>query len=281
MAETITNITQPAPFIEAAAKPFLRELQQAVGGFKQADLSKVLGPQFVAGPGQLTLDAEQLASGLGSFAPFLQTAATQAEQAGQFVGPQAFQQFTSPFQQDVIDTTLAEFDRQTARGLPSIAAQATAAGVLGGGREGVQRAEFLSNQDRNRAALQAQLLQQGFTQAQQAASNAFNQQQALAQQQSQLAQLAPSLQGQQIAGLTTLGSQQQARAQAGLTAQQALAQAQQQQPLTAASTLGSGIMGLISGYPAATQTQQIPSISPLQSALGIGSTLAGIYRLTR
>jgi hypothetical protein len=281
MAETITNITQPAPFIEAAAKPFLRELQQAVGGFKQADLSKVLGPQFVAGPGQLTLDAEQLASGLGSFAPFLQTAATQAEQAGQFVGPQAFQQFTSPFQQDVIDTTLAEFDRQTARGLPSIAAQATAAGVLGGGREGVQRAEFLSNQDRNRAALQAQLLQQGFTQAQQAASNAFNQQQALAQQQAQLAQLAPSLQGQQIAGLTTLGSQQQARAQAGLTAQQALAQAQQQQPLTAAQTLGSGIMGLISGYPAATQTQQIPSISPLQSALGIGSTLAGIYRLTR
>ena len=196
MAETITNITQPAPFIEAAAKPFLSELQKAVGGFKQADLSKVLGQQFVAGPGQLTLDAEQLASGLGSLAPFLQTAATQAGQAGQFVGPQAYQQFTSPFQQDVIDTTLAEFDRQTAKGIPSIAAQATAAGVLGGGREGVQRAEFLSNQNRNRAALQAQLLQQGFGQAQQAAGQAFNQQQALAQQQSQLAQLAPSLQGQ-------------------------------------------------------------------------------------
>ena len=89
------------------------------------------------------------------------------------------------------------------------------------------------------------------------------------------------MQGQQIAGVTTLGQQQQARAQAGLTAQQALAQAQQQQPLTAAQTLGSGIMGLISGYPAATQTQQIPSISPLQTALGIGSTLAGIYRLTQ
>ena len=293
--ETITQITQPAPFIEAAAKPYLRELQQAVGGFKQADLSQVVGPQFVAGPGQLTLDAEQLASGLGSFAPFLQTAAaqageaaTQAGQAGQFVGPQAYQQFMSPFQQDVIKTTLDEFDRQTARGIPSIAAQATAAGVLGGGREGVQRAEFLSNQDRNRAALQAQLLAQGFSQAQQAAGQAFGQQQqlaqqqqALSQQQQNLAQLAPSLQGQQIAGLTTLGQQQQARAQAGLTAQQALAQAQQQQPLTAAQTLGSGIMGLISGYPAATQTQQIPSISPLQSALGIGSTLAGIYRLTR
>ena len=53
MAETITQITHPAPFIEAAAKPFLTELQKAVGGFKQADLSKVLGPQFVAGQGNL------------------------------------------------------------------------------------------------------------------------------------------------------------------------------------------------------------------------------------
>ena len=194
----------------------------------------------------------------------------------------------SPFQQDVIDTTLAEFDRQTAKGIPSIAAQATAAGVLGGGREGVQRAEFLSNQDRNRAALQAQLLQQGFNQAQQAAGQAFGQQQqlaqqqqALSQQQQNLAQLAPSLTGQQIAGLTTLGQQQQAQQQAQLTAQQQQAQAIANQPLQAAQALGSGIMGLISGYPAATQTQQVPSISPLQTALGVGSTLAGIYGLTR
>ena len=281
MAEVSTVQNLPAPFIEAAGKTYLADLQSAIGGLKGADLTKTLGPQFVAPTSAITQEAQALRGRLGAFAPFLQTAATQAGQAGQFVGPQAYQQFTSPFQQDVIDTTLAEFDRQTAKGIPSIAAQATAAGVLGGGREGVQRAEFLSNQNRNRAALQAQLLQQGFGQAQQAAGQAFNQQQALAQQQSQLAQLAPSLQGQQIAGLSTLGAQQQARAQAGLTAQQALAQAQQQHPLTAAQTLGSGIMGLISGYPAATQTQQIPSISPLQTALGIGSTLAGIYRLTQ
>ena len=119
-----------------------------------------MGRQFVAGPGALTTQAEGLAPGLGGFQPFLQ----QAEQG--LRGPTAYQAYMSPFQQDVIDTTLAEFDRQTQAGLPSLAAQAIGAGAFGGGREGVQRAEFLSGQARNRAALQAQLLGQGFTQAQ-------------------------------------------------------------------------------------------------------------------
>ena len=269
--ETITQINQPAPFIEAAAKPFLTELQQAVGDFKGQDLTQLFGPQFVAGPGALQTQAEQLASGLGGFQPFLQTAAAST-------GPTAYQQFMSPFQKDVIDTTLTEFDRQTQMGLPSLNAQAIQAGAFGGARQGVQQAEFLSNQARNRAALQAQLLGQGFGQAQQAAGQAFNQQQALAQQQQQLAQLSPALLGQQIGALSTLGAQQQAQAQAGLSAQQQQAQAVANQPLQAAQTLGSGIMGLISGYPGGTQTQMQPTPSPLQTALSAGATLAGIYR---
>ena len=55
----------------------------------------------------------------------------------------------SPYQQDVIDTTLAEFDRQTQRGLPALSARAIAAGAFGGGREGVERAEFQAASDRN------------------------------------------------------------------------------------------------------------------------------------
>ena len=128
----------PAPFIEAAGQTYLQELQSAIGGLKDpALLSTVMGPQFVAGPGALTTQAQQLASGLGSFEPFLQTAAAQAGQAGQFVGPQAYQQFLSPFQKDVIDTTLKEFNVQAAKGIPAIAAQAIGAGAFGGGREGV------------------------------------------------------------------------------------------------------------------------------------------------
>jgi hypothetical protein len=264
MAETITQITQPPEFIEAAAKPYITELQQAVGGLKTADLSKVMGPQYTAGLGALTQQAIGQAGGLGSYEPYLQAAAG-------LTGPTAYQQFMSPYQQDVIDTTLQEFDVQAAKGLPQLAAQAIGQGAFGGGREGVQRAEYQSASDRNRAALQAQLLQQGFGQAQQLAQTAYG-------QQAQLAQLAPQLAGSQIAGLTTLGGIQQAADQATLTAQQQLAQAQLQQPIQAAQTLGSGIMGLISGYPAQQQQTIQPTPSSLQTGLSAASTLAGIYK---
>ena len=156
--ETITQIQQPPEFIEAAAKPYLTTLQQAVGDFSGANLASVYGPQFVAGQDPLSAQAISVATaqdGLGSFRPFLQTAATQAQQAGQFVGPQAYQQFISPFQKDVIGATLDEFDRQAAIRQQGIADQALAAGAFGGGREGVQRAEYQAASDRNRAALKS------------------------------------------------------------------------------------------------------------------------------
>ena len=264
MAETITQVTQPPEFIEAAAKPYITQLQQAVGQFGQADLSQTMGPQFVAGLSPLQQQAIGAAGGLGAYQPYLQTAAGLS-------GPTAYQQFMSPYQQDVIDTTLAEYDVQAAKGLPALAAQAIGAGAFGGGREGVQRAEYQSASDRNRAALQAQLLQQGFGQAQQLAGQAFG-------QQMNLAQMAPAFASQQIAGLSTLGGLQQAQEQAGLAAQQQLAQAQLQQPIQAAQTLGSGIMGLISGYPGGVQQTVQPTPSPLQTALSTGATLAGLYK---
>ncbi len=264
MAEVSTVQQLPAPFIEAAGKTYLADLQSAIGGLRGADLSKTLGPQFVAPTSAITQEAQALRGGLGSFAPFLQTAAAST-------GPQAYQQFMSPYQQDVIDTTLREFDVQAAKGIPSIAAQAVGRGVLGGGREGVVRSEYQTTSDRNRAALQAQLLQQGFGQAQQAAQQQFL-------NQSALAQAAPQLFGQQISALGALGTQQQAQQQAQLSAQQQLLQAQQNQPLNLAQQLGQGVMGLISGYPAQFQTQTTPTPSPLQTALGAGATLAGVYR---
>ena len=264
MAEVVTQQVLPAPFIEAAGKTFLADLQSAIGGLKGADLTKVMGPQFVAPTSAITQEAQALRGGLGSFAPFLQTAA-----AG--TGPQAYQQFLSPFQQDVIKTTLDEFDVQAQKGIPAIAAQAIGAGAFGGGREGVARAEYQQASDRNRAALQAQLQQQGFNQAQQAANQAF-------QQQLGLAQAAPALFGQQISALGALGTQQQAQTQADLSARQQLAFAQQQQPLNLAQQLGQGVTSLIAGYPAQFQSQVTPTPSPLQTALGAGATLAGVYR---
>ena len=265
MAEVQEVRQLPAQFIEALGKTYADELTKTVGGLKDIDVSKLYGPQFVAGPGALTTQAEGLASGLGSFQPFL--TAAQAS-----TGPTAYQQYMSPYQKDVIDTTLQEFDIQAGKGIKSIADQAIRAGAFGGGREGVQRAEYMASSDRNRAALQAQLLGQAFGQAQQAAAQNFS-------QQMNLAQAAPSLVGSQIAGLTALGSQQQAREQANLEAQRQLAYQQAYQPYQATQALGSGVMGLISGYPQQTQQTITPSPSPLSTALGTASTLAGIYKL--
>jgi len=264
MAETTYASTFPAPFVEAAGKTYLENLQSAIGGLRTADLSQTMGRQFVAPTSQITQEAQALRGGLGTFAPFLQTAAATT-------GPTAYQQFMSPFQKDVIDTTLREFDVQAAKGIPAIAAQAIGAGAFGGGREGVARAEYQQASDRNRAALQAQLLQQGFGQAQQLAQNQFA-------NQMNLARTAPALFGQQISALGALGTQQQAQEQALRSADQQLAFAQQQQPLNLAQQYGQGVLGLISGYPAQFQTQQTPTPSPLQTALGAGATLAGVYR---
>jgi len=265
MAEVQTVRQAPAEFIEAAGKTYLDDLTKAIGGFKEQDLSQIMGQQFVAGPGALTTQAEGLASGLGSYEPFLQ-------QAQSLRGPTAYQAYMSPYQQDIIDTTLAEFDVQAQKGLPGLAAQAIGAGAFGGGREGVQLAEYQATSDRNRAALQAQLLGQGFGQAQQQAGLDFNRNLNLAQQ-------SPALLGQQIASLTTLGGQQQARQQQQLSAQQQLAQRQAFQPLEAAERLGGGVTQLIAGYPGGEKTMTSPTPSALQTGLSTGATLACIYRL--
>ena len=279
MAELQEVRQLPAEFIEALGKTYADELTKTVGGLKSIDVSKLYGPQFVAGPGSLTTQAEQMASGLGAYQPYLTGAAQAQQTAAGMVGPQAYQAYMSPYQQDVISETLKEFDIQSQRGLPGLKAQQVAAGAFGQGRGAVQEGVYQAESDRNRAALQAQLLQQGFGQAQQLAGQAFAQQQALAAGQLGLAQQAPALAGQQIAGLTALGSQQQAREQANLEAQRQLAYQQAYQPYQATQALGQGVMGLISGYPAQTQQTITPSPSPLTTALGTASTLAGIYKL--
>ena len=278
MAEVVR--TAPAEFIEAGAKTYLDDLTKAIGGFKTTDLSTIMGPQFVAGPGALTTQAEGLASGLGSFQPFLNQAAAAQTTAAGLSSPTAYQDYMSPYQQDIINTTLAEYDIQSQKGLPGLAAQATASGNLGGGREGVQLAEYQASSDRNRAALQAQLLGQGFGQANQLAQNAFNQQQSLASGQINLAQQSPSLLGQQIASLTGLGAAQSGREQQLLTADQQLASKTALQDLEAAQQFGSGVTGLIAGYPGRENIlAPQASASPLATGLGTASTLAGIYRL--
>ncbi len=255
----------PPEFLEAGGKTFLDMLSKAVGGYKGADLSKIFGPQFVAGQDQLQKDAQALAQkGIGGYQKFLDAAQAST-------GPNAYKAYMSPYQQDVIDSTLAEYDVQAQKGAQGVPAAAIAAGAFGGGREGVQRAEYQSNSDRNRSGIQANLLQQGFGMANQLAQQNYANQLGLGSAQQNFL-------GQDVAALSTLGAQNQAQNQANLTAQQQLLQQQLMQPLNAANQYGSGVTSLIAGYPGQTQQTFTPTPGIFQQALGTGATLAGIYR---
>ena len=184
----------------------------------------------------------------------------------------------SPYQQDVIDTTLTEFDRQTQAQQAQQSARALGVpGAFGGGREGVLQAEFLANQARNRAGIQANLLQQGFQQAAARRQQDFANQQAIATQQATLGGGLQNLAQQQISALGRLGGIQQSQTQAILDAQRQTGQTQAYEPYQRLGTYGTGVAQLISGYPGQTQIAQTPNASPLQTALGLGAGIAGIY----
>jgi hypothetical protein len=261
-------------------------------GIRQQSLQG-LAPQ-VAQQDALQTQAQQLAqAGVGSFQPFL-TAAQQAGTdaattlGGVQLGAPTTQQvtdFMSPFQSQVIDATLAEFDRNRAIQEQSIRDQQAALGVLGAGRAGVQLAEFGTGAARERALLEAGLRQQGFGQAMQARqqdiANRFGVSQAqrgLGAFQSGLGGQQQALQGTDITRLGQLGALNQAQAQAQLDAQrEAVRQAtfQPQEQLDLFANRVTGLMGGVQGQ--GTQTTNIPNPTPLQTALGIGTTLAGIY----
>ena len=314
MATTVQRVL-PAEYLEALGKTFADRLTTEVGQpvvaaspggitqlagetaeqfaqrqaqAQQFDITKQslagLAPQVAAqDPLQVAAmtQATDPTKGLGAFEPFLADARTAATGATALTGPMTAAQrtaFMSPYQTAVIDTTLAEFDRQAQQRQNQLAARTLGVpGAFGGGREGVQRAEFDAASDRNRAALQAGLLEQGFQQAQRARQQDLQNQIGIANLQSGLGARAQDLARTQIAGLGTLGATQQAQTQAVLDAQRVANQLASQERFDRLSQLGSGVIGLMGGSPARTSIAQTPTASPLASALGIGSTLAGIY----
>ena len=231
-------------------------------------------------------------TGIASFQPFL----TQAQQAatdagttlsGVQLGAPTTQQvtdFMSPFQTQVIDATLAEFDRNRAIQEQQIRDQQTALGALGSGRAGVQLAEFGTGAARERALLQANLLQQGFGQAMAARQQDIANRGALAAQQQGLGAFQATLGGQQegvlgtnIARLGQLGALNQAQAQAQADATREAARQAAFLPQEQLDRYAAQVTGIMGGYPAQFQSTNIPNPTPLQTALGIGTTLAGIY----
>ena len=281
MAITTTRAL-PAQFIEDLGRDYGKQISALTS--LPMDTSKFAPTVAAQDPLQTAAytQATDATTGLGAYQPFLTKATTAADAAtaltgtGAGTGAGSIASYMSPYQSDVISTALAEFDKQAAMRQQDISDAAVKLGGFGGGREGVLQSEYQSTSDKNRAALQAGMLQQGFQQAQQARQQDLANQRGIATLQSTLGGGAQQLAQQQISGLGTLGGAQQAQSQAVLDAQRQAAQTAAYEPYQRLGTYGAGVASLISGYPSGQQTMT-PSASPLQTALGVGTGLAGIY----
>ena len=264
----------------------------------------------VADQDQLQLDAARLAGeGVDSFKPFIKDAQTQFGKAitglegaegllgagvdtrtaqeiaaGVAPPPGSIAEFTSPYQQQVIDATIADFERLSAQQREAIKDQQTALGVLGAERAGVQLGTFEADRARAQAALLAGIRQQGFQDAVARRQQDIANRQGLAQSrlglgtfQTGLASQVPGLEQAQIAQLGRVGAVQQAQAQAQEDVGREAARMAAFEPQERLGFYGQGVTGLMGGYPVRSTTTNIPNPTPLQTALGVGSTLAGIY----
>tara|TARA_R100001594_G_scaffold807_2_gene3315 strand:+ start:3538 stop:4488 length:951 start_codon:yes stop_codon:yes gene_type:complete len=205
-------------------------------------------------------------TGVASYQPYLDQIQTE-----KLLDPaQGYQAFMSPYQKEIIDTTMQEYDIQAGRGRQAISDRAFTAGAFGGGRHGVEMGQYQSESDRNRAALLAGLYGQGYNQA-------------LTQQQQQLANLQgmtglePGLQAQGVAALEAVGAQDQALEQQKLNQ---LAEAQRlgyQLPMDRITDVAN-IYGTVAGAMPGSPTQKFTP-SPMVQGIGgfanMYSTLGG------
>ena len=278
-----------AEYLEPAVKDFA---DQATATYSAPiDTSTFTGRQFVAGEDPLQTQAIGIAQqGVGSYQPFLtaaQAAQTQAAGTigglGGLTGASAYQPFMSPYQQQVIDTTLTEFDRSRVGDRQSIQDAAVGTGNFGGGREGAMLGEYDARTLADREALRAQMLQSGFQNAQQAANQAFTQggqlaglQSGLAGQQYGLSNFQRQGMGADISALGSLGALRQGLGQAQLTADQQAAQTAAYEPYGRLSQYGSALTGLGGGV-AAPQYAQPQAASPFSTALSTALGVGGLY----
>mgnify|MGYP003660398014 CR=1 FL=1 len=303
-------ITQVSNLPQQYKQDLQQDYARQLTGLTSVPLDTSRFAPTVAAQDALQTQAASLAgSGVGAYQPYLTQAGTYGTQAGTTMagvspyisaaagltgtgagtGAGSIASYMSPYQTQVMDASLAEFDRQAAMRQQGISDQAVSLGGYGGGREGVQLAEYQAGSDRNRALLQAQMLQQGYGIGQQARQqDLMNQltlggaqaglaqgQLGLGQYQQGLAGLAPQLGRGDIATLGQVGGIQQQQSQAVLDAQAQANQMQAMEPYQRLGTYGAGI-GALAQMPGSYQTQVTPDPTALQSALGTMSVVGGI-----
>ena len=217
--------------------------------------------------------------------------------SGAGTGAGSIADFTSPFQQQVIDESLRQFDESRQAGLQNISDMAVAQGAFGGGRQGALEGQFLADTALGRAGLEAQLRAQGFADAAARRGQAFGQQQALGTQRSSLANQQAALAAQQaglagqqfglsnfqqtgraadIANLGQLGAFRQGLSQSQLAADQQAAQAAAFEPFQRLDRFGAGITSLAGGV-GGPQFEAPAAPSPFSTALSTALGIGGLF----
>ena len=232
------------PFIESAgqgimdaAMPMVKPL---VGRTQELlDPAQYTGKDFVAGRTDLEKDVATRGAALT-------------------YGPDSYKEFMSPYQREVIDATTAALDRQQQQGIAALRQRAQQAGAFGGGREAAMMGEYQAVGDIQRALAEAQLLQQGFQQAQAGALGNLQAQQGLGQYQA------------------ALGGQERAIDQAMKTADAQEQREMQLEPFTRLGLVTPQLASVIGGFPAQTIQTTTPPPSFGQQVLGLGIGAAGL-----
>ena len=253
----------PAPFIQSLGEYYGKELPALTKDpMKVSDWAPQVAAQDPYQTAAYTLAGTQ-DKGIGAFEQYLTAAQP-------YAGPDAYKQFMSPYQQQVIDATMTSFDKQAAMKRRGISDQAKQAGAFGGARHGIAQSEYDVASDMNRALMQSQLLQQGYGQGMAGAQQAFG-------QQMNLAQTVPGMYQQDIATMGQMGALQQADTQARADAGREKLRMEAYEPYERLGFLGQGLTGIMGGYGNQYQFQSQPNPTPLQTGLGSMATLAGIY----
>ena len=295
--QTVENIQRLPPFLEGLQK---RLLQTGFGEF-DGETQTTPGlldspldlPQFqIAGIDPLRERAITLGENLvGSFRPFVEgardqsLAGQQALTSGlQFLQPEAIQQFQNPFQQQVIDRTMAELDRQADIRRTGADAAAVRSGAFGGSRQGVQRAEAERGLQQVKGDTLSRLLSQGFSSALQAAQNAGRLSGGLGQAFGTLAgttgdigRLQQALGQADISQLSQLGALRQGQSQAELDAQRQNLLQTAQEPFTRLQLGQNLLQGMPSAsIPSTFQQATTPGANPFLQGIGAYTTLSQI-----
>jgi Arc/MetJ-type ribon-helix-helix transcriptional regulator len=194
-------------------------------------------------------------TGIASYQPYLD----QISQQNLLDPSKGYQDFMSPYQKEIIDTTMQEYDLQAGRGRQQIRENAMDVGAFGGARQGVEMGEYQSGSDRNRAALLASLQGQGYEQA------INRQRQQLADLQ-QMGTYQTGMEAQGIAGMEAVGAQAQALEQQKLNQLAAAGQTAYTLPMNRLTDVAN-IYGSIAGAMPGSPTQKF---QPSPVATGIG-----------